>query len=473
MEQDLVRSFAQESRQDFPRAADGHVRYAHLALSGGGASGAFGAGFLNGWTHRHRARCSRSSPACRTGALMAPFAFLGPDYDGRCASSTPPPVARHLHARLDLLACCGSCMAGEALADTRPLQRSSTQPCRRRAAAARGEAHQRGRRLYIGTANLDAPRFVVWNMGLIASSGRPDALELFRKVMLASASIPVAFPPVFFEVELRPGGPRYDEMHVDGGVGARVSSTTAALFRASIIRERGGHGRGRPGRHLRHSQRPVRPAAQPTRRTVLGITTRVLDASSRVRRDWRPASGSMRSHRAKAQLSTGSPFPRESPSRERKPSIRSRCRRSTTWATGAPSPVPDGRRARRGSWTRRPPDPSLAFRPRRKARPGARCIMAPATGGDVAPRRESLNRERPLSNARRRRRPRRGHRLGALHRKGSLCPDHFRGAGRLRDRRADAAAGQDSPASAGSCRRDPLRAVRCWSSPGGWSQSPP
>ena len=56
-------------------------------------------------------------------------------------------------------------------------------------------------------------------MGLIASSGRPEALELFRKVMLASASIPVAFPPVFFEVELRPGGPRYDEMHVDGGVG--------------------------------------------------------------------------------------------------------------------------------------------------------------------------------------------------------------------------------------------------------------
>ena len=68
------------------------------------------------------------------------------------------------------------------------------------------EAHQRGRRLYIGTANLDAPRFVVWNMGLIASSGRPDALELFRKVMLASASIPVAFPPVFFEVELGPAG---------------------------------------------------------------------------------------------------------------------------------------------------------------------------------------------------------------------------------------------------------------------------
>ena len=82
------------------------------------------------------------------------------------------------------------------------------------------DAHRRGRRLYVGTVDLDAQRFVVWNMGLIATSGRPEALELFRKVIFASASVPVAFPPVFFDVEVE--GSLYDEMHVDGAVAARV-----------------------------------------------------------------------------------------------------------------------------------------------------------------------------------------------------------------------------------------------------------
>jgi hypothetical protein len=76
--------------------------------------------------------------------------------------------------------------------------------------------HRRGRRLYVGTTNLDAQRLVVWNMGAIAASGKPGSLDLFRRVLLASASIPVAFPPVYIEVEV--DGKRYDEMHVDGGV---------------------------------------------------------------------------------------------------------------------------------------------------------------------------------------------------------------------------------------------------------------
>jgi hypothetical protein len=128
-----------------------------------------------------------------TGALMAPFAFLGPDDD-------------------------------EALRNVYTTTRT--------------------RDIFkIGSVvwQLLVPRFVVWNMGLIASSGHPEALELFRKVMLASASIPVAFPPVMIDVELEPGGRRYDEMHVDGGVGARVF-LNAGVFRGSVIRERGGQG---------------------------------------------------------------------------------------------------------------------------------------------------------------------------------------------------------------------------------------
>ncbi|MBS1213775.1 MAG: patatin, partial [Proteobacteria bacterium] len=80
--------------------------------------------------------------------------------------------------------------------------------------------HAKGRRLYIGTTALDAQRPVVWNMGAIAASGHPDAPALFRKIMIASAAVPVAFPPAYFEVEA--GGRRYDEMHVDGGVANQV-----------------------------------------------------------------------------------------------------------------------------------------------------------------------------------------------------------------------------------------------------------
>ena len=117
-------------------------------------------------------------------------------------------------------------------------------------------------------------------MGLIANSGRPEALELFRKVMLASASIPVAFPPVFFDVELAPGGPRYDEMHVDGGVGARVF-LNGGVFRGSIIRERGGlGGLGLEDIYVIHNGQLI-PQPDPIARSLPAIAGRVIDATGR------------------------------------------------------------------------------------------------------------------------------------------------------------------------------------------------
>jgi predicted acylesterase/phospholipase RssA len=80
--------------------------------------------------------------------------------------------------------------------------------------------YKKGRRLWIGTTNLDAQRSVIWNIGLISSSGQPGALELIHDVILASASIPAAFPPVLIEVEA--DGKRYDEMNVDGGTASQV-----------------------------------------------------------------------------------------------------------------------------------------------------------------------------------------------------------------------------------------------------------
>ncbi len=171
-------------------------------------------------------------------------------------------------------------LADEALADTRPLQRLIARHVDAELMRRVAEAHLQGRRLYIGTADLDVPHFVVWNMGLIATSGRPDALDLFRKVMLASASIPVAFPPVLFDVELQPGGRRYDELHVDGGVGARVF-LNGGVFRASLFRDRGGQGGvGREDIFVIHNGQLV-PTPEPVRRSLAAIAVRVIDASGR------------------------------------------------------------------------------------------------------------------------------------------------------------------------------------------------
>jgi hypothetical protein len=278
MERDLADSFRQESPAEFPPDASGVIHYAHLALSGGGANGAFGAGFLNGWTAKGTRPLFKTVTGVSTGALMAPFAFLGPSYDNALREFYTTTSSRDIFIVGSLFSLAARALSGEALADTGPLvaliERHVDAELVRRVA----EAHARGRRLYIGTVDLDAQRFVVWNMGLIASSSRPEALVLFRQVMLASASIPIAFPPVFFDVEA--DGQRYDEMHVDGGVGARVFSV-GGLFRASLVRQRGGLG----GAEVREDFFVIHngqlfSAPRPTRRTVLGIAMRVLDASS-------------------------------------------------------------------------------------------------------------------------------------------------------------------------------------------------
>ena len=277
MEDDLALSFAQESSADFPRGADGRVRYTHLALSGGGASGAFGAGLLNGWTLKGTRPVFKIVTGVSTGALMAPFAFIGSGYDDDLRKFYTTTRSRDIFTLGSLI---WQFLAGEALADTRPLQSLIAQHVDAELLREVAAAHRQGRRLYIGTADLDVPRFVVWNMGLIASSGRPDALDLFRKVMLASASIPVVFPPVLFDVVLPGDSQRYDELHVDGGVGARVF-LNGGIFRGQLIRERGGHGgAGYEDIFVIHNGQLI-PSPTPVSRSLSVIAVRVIDASGR------------------------------------------------------------------------------------------------------------------------------------------------------------------------------------------------
>ncbi len=269
---DLRLSFEQESAADFPLGADGVVRYPQLALSGGGANGAFGAGFLNGWTQTGRRPVFKIVTGVSTGALIAPFAFVGPDYDDALREFYTTTASRQIFRVLSILP---QLLTGESFAETGPLmsllERHVDAALLRRVAA----AHSAGRRLYVGTANLDAQQFVVWNMGLIAASGRPEALALFRQVMLASASIPVAFPPVMFDVVA--GGRHYDEMHVDGGVGANVFYS-GGVFSFGAAREGVGRGVGSERIFVIHNGQLL-PTPEVTRRSVRAIAARSFESA--------------------------------------------------------------------------------------------------------------------------------------------------------------------------------------------------
>lgn len=203
-----------------------------LAISGGGENGAFGAGLLVGWTDAGTRPVFKGVTGISTGALTAPFAFLGPDYDDELKEVyTTISADDVLEERWYIAA-----VTQDALADTTPLRRTVSRYFDQAMLDAIAAEHAKGRVLLIGTTNLDARRPVIWNIGEIAASGRPGALELVHDILVASAAIPGAFPPVMIDVEV--DGERYEEMHVDGGASAQVFVYPPGLDIGATSRER-------------------------------------------------------------------------------------------------------------------------------------------------------------------------------------------------------------------------------------------
>lgn len=271
---DLALSFKQESPADFPVGIDGKIHYAHLALSGGGPNGAYGAGFLNGWTKKGQRPKFKIVTGVSTGALMAPFALLGSEYDDALRQFYTKTSSSNIFRTLSIVP---QLLSGESLADTSPLRALIAETVDEKFLAEIAKAHRRGQRLYVGTVDLDAQSFVVWNMGLIATSGRPDAVNLFRQVMLASSSIPVAFPPVFFEVEA--DGRRYDEMHVDGSVGTRVFYS-GGVFSFEAVRAAAGRAPGKEDVFIIHNGQ-LRPVPEVTPRSLRAIAVRSFESTGK------------------------------------------------------------------------------------------------------------------------------------------------------------------------------------------------
>nr|NIW97852.1 patatin-like phospholipase family protein [Phycisphaerae bacterium] len=226
------KDFEESIRQHINTMPEGYkiedVVFNILAISGGGSNGAFGVGLINGWEASGTRPVFTLVTGISTGALIAPFAFLGGEYDQEIGRLYTSVNSDDIFKRKSFTGILGS-LAGstDSLADSKPLADLLEQYVDERMLKEIAKAHSEGRRLFIGTTNLDARKLTVWNMGAIAASGHPNALNLFRSIVLASASMPVAFPAVYIKVEAE--GQTYDEMHVDGGV------LTGVFFYGNIL----------------------------------------------------------------------------------------------------------------------------------------------------------------------------------------------------------------------------------------------
>jgi predicted acylesterase/phospholipase RssA len=209
-----------------------------LAISGGAEDGAFGAGLLVGWGDTGTRPMFDLVTGVSSGALIAPFAFLGREHDSQLREIFTK------YGRKDIFTYnVPGLLEGSALADDAPLARLIEKYMAETFVREIARERMKGRILLIGTTNLDTQRPVLWDMGRIAMSNNRDAIALFRKILLASATLPGVFPPV--RIQVRVGGQNYDELHVDGGVTRQVFIAPSAFS------------------FISHDQRPGRPATKP------------------------------------------------------------------------------------------------------------------------------------------------------------------------------------------------------------------
>jgi hypothetical protein len=207
-----------------------------------------------------------------TGALTAPFAFLGPDYDDELKEVYTTTSTKDILKKRGIL----SAVFGDSMADTAPLKLLIAKYVTSDVVSAIEREHQRGRRLLVGTVNLNAGRSVIWNIGAIASSNHPHKLDLIHDILRASAAIPIAFPPVAINVEKNGG--QYEELHVDGGTGSQVFVYPASVDWRLITKKL--KAQGKPMVYvIRNSF--IGPDYQSIDRSMLPIAIRSIDSMIR------------------------------------------------------------------------------------------------------------------------------------------------------------------------------------------------
>ncbi|MEM6622671.1 MAG: patatin-like phospholipase family protein [Pseudomonadota bacterium] len=228
---DLVTAYANQIRQTrAEKIARGEpLEEVALALSGGGPDGAFGAGLVAGWTARGDRPEFSIVTGISTGAIIAVFAFLGPEYDDELKEIYTGYTTEDLLTPTIFAGLTG----GTALSDNRLYRGLIERYIDEDVVARLAEEAARGRTLLVGTTNLDAARPVIWSLTNIAATGDPNAKRLIHDIIQASSAIPAAFPPVIIPVEAS-DGTAYDEMHVDGGATQQVMLFSPELPLAAV-----------------------------------------------------------------------------------------------------------------------------------------------------------------------------------------------------------------------------------------------
>lgn len=220
LEWEMANLDEEDIRTQFPALYGQSHNY--LAISGGGAQGAYGAGLLVGWSVTGERPKFQMVTGVSTGALIAPFAFLGTEYDEQLRAVYTTTSTDDIATFRSLW----SLLSADSAVDSSPLATMLEHYIDDKMIAAIAVEHQRGRALYIGTTDLDYMRPVIWDIGAIAASGKRGSKQLIHQVLLASASIPGAFPPVRMPVQAN--GRSYEELHVDGGTANQVFVYPAA-----------------------------------------------------------------------------------------------------------------------------------------------------------------------------------------------------------------------------------------------------
>ncbi|MEJ2671308.1 MAG: patatin-like phospholipase family protein [Deltaproteobacteria bacterium] len=241
-----------------------------LVLSGGGDNGAFGAGLLCGWTEHGDRPAFKLVSGISTGALTGILAFLGPPYDQHLREAYTTVSAKDIFKVKNIF----SILTSESLADSQPLAELIARFANEKLLADVAVAHRQGRRILAGTTQLDSQRLVIWDQGAIAASGHPEALILFRKILLASAALPGIFPPVYFEVQA--AGQTYEEMHVDGATAGEALTYEHTVQPLAAARKLEARGATRPGRVFIIRNGRLRPEWQEVKPHPLAIMPRGL-----------------------------------------------------------------------------------------------------------------------------------------------------------------------------------------------------
>lgn len=239
-----------------------------LAISGGGADGAFSAGYLNGWSRRKDRPDFEVVTGVSTGALAAPFAFLGQQYDGQLQEVFTAYGDRDIYIDRGLVG-----LVGRGLYDNSPLRSLIGRYMTDAMVGALAAEYHLGRRLLVQTTNIDAQRPVIWDLTAIAASSREDRRDRIIDIMLASAAIPAIFPPVRLDV-LAAGEP-HQELHVDGATVSQVFFAPPNIRLAVYEKRFFGQPRTRSLYLIRNGR--LGPEFVATEETTIGIARRSIE----------------------------------------------------------------------------------------------------------------------------------------------------------------------------------------------------